>query len=72
MLRDLKKGEIRYEKVEKLNKAERMLNLFLPRINNNIKQVYYCEKKKEKYSPVEPGTRGTVRYVNDAGQLGVT
>ena len=23
------------------------------------------------YSPVEPGTRGTVRYVDDAGQLGV-
>lgn len=23
------------------------------------------------YSPVEPGTRGTVRYVDDSGQLGV-
>ena len=23
------------------------------------------------YSPVEPGTRGTVRYVDDAGQIGV-
>ena len=23
------------------------------------------------YVPVEPGTRGTVRYVDDAGQLGV-
>ena len=23
------------------------------------------------YFPVEPGTRGTVRYVDDAGQLGV-
>ena len=23
------------------------------------------------YSPVEPGTKGTVRYVDDAGQLGV-
>ena len=23
------------------------------------------------YAPVEPGTRGTVRYVDDAGQLGV-
>lgn len=23
------------------------------------------------YSPVEPGTRGTVRYVYDSGQLGV-
>ena len=24
------------------------------------------------YAPVEPGTRGTVRYVDDAGQIGVT
>lgn len=24
------------------------------------------------YAPVEPGTRGTVRYVDDAGQLGVS
>ena len=23
------------------------------------------------YAPVEPGTRGTVRYVDDAGQIGV-
>ena len=23
------------------------------------------------YAPVEPGTRGTVRYVDDAGQMGV-
>ena len=23
------------------------------------------------YAPVEPGTRGTVRYVDDAGQVGV-
>ena len=23
------------------------------------------------FSPVEPGTRGTVRYVDDAGQVGV-
>ena len=23
------------------------------------------------YAPVEPGMRGTVRYVDDAGQLGV-
>ena len=23
------------------------------------------------FAPVEPGTRGTVRYVDDAGQLGV-
>ena len=23
------------------------------------------------YAPVEPGTRGSVRYVDDAGQLGV-
>ena len=23
------------------------------------------------YSPVEPGTRGAVRYVDDAGQIGV-
>lgn len=23
------------------------------------------------YAPVEPGTRGTVRYVDDGGQLGV-
>lgn len=25
----------------------------------------------DRYAPVEPGTRGTVRYVDDAGQLGV-
>lgn len=30
--------------------------------------LYYMN---DPYAPVEPGTRGTVRYVDDAGQLGV-
>lgn len=47
LLRNLENGEIRSEKVEKLNKAERMLNLFLPQINNDIKQVYYLRKEKD-------------------------
>lgn len=47
MLRDLESGEIKPEKVEMLNKAEHMLNLFLPQINNDVKQVYYSRKEKD-------------------------
>ena len=28
-------------------------------------------RMNDPFSPVEPGTRGTVRYVDDAGQVGV-
>ena len=28
-------------------------------------------RMNDPFSPVEPGTRGTVRYVDDAGQIGV-
>ena len=29
-------------------------------------------RMNDPFSPVEPGTRGTVRYVDDAGQVGVS
>lgn len=43
----------------------------------SIRQLYppgtriTLNRMSDPYSPVEPGTRGTVRYVDDAGQIGV-
>ncbi len=43
----------------------------------SIRQLYppgtriTLNRMSDPYSPVEPGTRRTVRYVDDAGQIGV-
>lgn len=47
MLSELENGEIKVDKIEELEKAERMLNLFLPQLNHDIAQVYYKRKEED-------------------------
>ncbi len=47
MLDELDRGDIKPENIRELNQAETMLNCFLPKINKDIKAVYYKKKNSE-------------------------
>lgn len=48
MLGDLESGTIKKDEITNLENAEKMLNVFLPKINSNIKNVYYKLKNQNK------------------------
>ena len=68
-------GECMRTRVMKLSDREEKANEYA--ISQSIRKNYppgtrvMLNNMDDPYSPVESGTRGTVRYVDDCGQLGV-
>jgi len=47
ILSELDEGDIKADRIQELDRAEAMLNCFLPKINTDIKTAYYKKKPKE-------------------------
>lgn len=47
MLSELDRGDIKSDHLQELDRAEAMLNCFLPKINTDIRAAYYKKKNKE-------------------------
>lgn len=47
ILSELDRGDIKADRIQELDRAEEMLNCFLPKINTDIKTVYYKKKTND-------------------------
>ncbi len=60
ILSDLESGNIKNDKIDDLKRAENMLSVFLPKINSDIKSVYYKLKNHNDEISYELYTRQTI------------